>query len=127
MIGGLDHVAIPVGDMEAMLNFYRRLGFGVDESIAPNLYAVTFGANKINFHSPKLWQSGQFDLRGPTAQPGCGDFCFIWDGTAGELEALLESIEIIEGPVDRIGGRNQQGQSRYVRDPDGNLLEFMIY
>lgn len=127
MIGGLDHAAIPVADMEAMLSFYGQLGFGVDDALAPALYAVTFGANKINFHSPRLWQSGEFDLRGPSAEPGCGDFCFVWGGTESELERLLEGIDIIEGPVERVGGRNQRGQSRYVRDPDGNLLEFIIY
>jgi catechol 2,3-dioxygenase-like lactoylglutathione lyase family enzyme len=127
MISGLDHVAIPVADMEAMLNFYRQLGFGVDDTLAPVLYAVTFGANKINFHSPGLWQSGKFDLRGPAAKPGCGDFCFVWEGGESELEDLLKGDEIIEGPVERVGGRNQNGCSRYVRDPDGNLLEFIVY
>jgi catechol 2,3-dioxygenase-like lactoylglutathione lyase family enzyme len=35
--------------------------------------------------------------------------------------------EVIEGPVERQGGRRAAGTSVYVRDPDGNLLEFMIY
>ena len=35
--------------------------------------------------------------------------------------------KIIEGPVAREGGRRTVGSSVYVRDPDGNLLEFMIY
>ena len=38
--------------------------------------------------------------------------------------------EIIEGPVERMGGRNNgraKGTSLYMRDPDSNLLEFMIY
>ena len=37
---------------------------------------------------------------------------------------------VIEGPVVRGGGRNlgnDTGTSVYVRDPDQNLLEFMIY
>ncbi len=34
---------------------------------------------------------------------------------------------IIEGPVSRQGGRQKAATSVYVRDPDGNLLEFMIY
>jgi hypothetical protein len=29
--------------------------------------------------------------------------------------------------VDRHGGRRAPGSSVYVRDPDANLLEFMIY
>jgi catechol 2,3-dioxygenase-like lactoylglutathione lyase family enzyme len=35
--------------------------------------------------------------------------------------------EIEEGPVERHGGRRAAASSVYVRDPDGNLLEFMIY
>jgi catechol 2,3-dioxygenase-like lactoylglutathione lyase family enzyme len=35
--------------------------------------------------------------------------------------------KIVEGPVERQGGRKQAGISTYIRDPDGNLLEFMIY
>jgi catechol 2,3-dioxygenase-like lactoylglutathione lyase family enzyme len=32
-----------------------------------------------------------------------------------------------EGPIDRRGGRRTTGSSVYTRDPDGNLLEFIIY
>jgi catechol 2,3-dioxygenase-like lactoylglutathione lyase family enzyme len=35
--------------------------------------------------------------------------------------------KVIEGPGPRQGGRRKTGYSVYVRDPDGNLLEFMIY
>jgi catechol 2,3-dioxygenase-like lactoylglutathione lyase family enzyme len=35
--------------------------------------------------------------------------------------------KIEEGPVARQGGRKKAATSMYVRDPDGNLLEFMIY
>jgi catechol 2,3-dioxygenase-like lactoylglutathione lyase family enzyme len=66
------------------------------------------------------------------ALPGCGDFCFVWSGTVQQIEARIEgvgaSIEI--GPVDRIGGRDggrAKGKSVYTRDPDGNLLEFIVY
>jgi catechol 2,3-dioxygenase-like lactoylglutathione lyase family enzyme len=38
--------------------------------------------------------------------------------------------QIEEGPVERDGGRDggrAKGSSYYTRDPDGNLLEFIIY
>ena len=35
--------------------------------------------------------------------------------------------KIFEGPVPRQGGRRKSGSSVYVRDPDENLLEFIIY
>lgn len=128
----LDHVAIPVADMEPMLTFYRALGFSVDDEYAPLVYSVCQGDMKINLHGPKLWQSKKFDLRGPTAEPGCGDLCMVWSGTAEGVEQLLAGagVEIIEGPVKRVGGKDVGsaiGISRYCRDPEGNLLEFIVY
>ena len=131
-ITGIDHVAIPLGNVEAMLAFYTGLGFELDDSSAPHLYAVSLGDQKLNFHAPRLWQSGRFDLRGPNAEPGCGDFCFVW---AGGVEAAVRflgdrGIETIEGPVDRVGGRTggtSHGTSVYFRDPDQNLMELICY
>jgi catechol 2,3-dioxygenase-like lactoylglutathione lyase family enzyme len=73
-----------------------------------------------------------YALRGPTAVPGCGDFCFVWEGSIELLRAMLDQAgaKIIEGPVERMGGRHggrAKGTSFYVRDPDLNLLEFMVY
>ena len=128
-IAAFDHVAIPIADVDGMLRFYERLGFTVREVQPSMFYSVYFGDNKINFHSPKLWQSGKFALRGPTAQPGCGDFCFVWDGALSDLTAKLTelAVPVIEGPVAREGGTGHDGASTYIRDPDGNLLEFIVY
>jgi catechol 2,3-dioxygenase-like lactoylglutathione lyase family enzyme len=45
-----------------------------------------------------------------------------------ELYAVLDraGAAVIAGPVRRIGGRGQ-GMSLYTRDPDNNLLEFIVY
>ena len=89
---------------------------------------MAFGNNKINVH-PEGFVA---NLRGPTAVPGCGDICFVWEGgLASALEMLDRAgVPIIKGPVDRIGGRNAgtaNSVSVYVRDPDDNLVEFMCY
>jgi catechol 2,3-dioxygenase-like lactoylglutathione lyase family enzyme len=83
----------------------------------------------VNFHRPELWPRQGFTLRAPAAVPPCGDLCFVWDGSRESLGALLDDVgaAIEEGPVTRHGGRRTDGTSVYVRDPDGNLLEFMIY
>jgi catechol 2,3-dioxygenase-like lactoylglutathione lyase family enzyme len=129
-IRSFDHVAIPIQNTDAMLAFHRALGFGVQDR--GNAYSVFFGDNKINFHAPERWQSGKLTLRGPTAVPGCGDFCFVWEGSVDSLKETLNKAgaKIIEGPVQRQGGRQNgraNGTSFYFRDPDSNLLEFMIY
>ena len=115
---------------EAMVRFYRALGFRVNEG--DRICSVHCGDHKINFHRPELWQSGTFSLRAPEARPPCGDFCFVWEGSR---EALLKTLSdagaaVIEGPVERAGGRDggrARGTSWYVHDPDGNLLEFILY
>ena len=128
-IAALDHAAIPIDDVEAMLRFYADLGFDVREVQPPLFYSVVFGEHKINFHGPMAWRSTTFALRGPSAEPGCGDFCFVWDGTADELAETLAGLDlsIVEGPVPQVGGRGETGMSTYIRDPDGNLLEFIVY
>ena len=126
-VTGFDHLALPMQNTEAMLAFYRSLGFDIREGA--NAISVYVGNQMINFHRPTLWQSASFTLRAPAAKPPCGDLCFVWDGTAASLKAMLERVgaTIEVGPADRAGGRQKTGSSVYIRDPDGNLLEFMIY
>jgi catechol 2,3-dioxygenase-like lactoylglutathione lyase family enzyme len=83
----------------------------------------------INFHRPAHWQDAAFALRAAAAKPPCGDLCFVWEGTPDSLKAMLDRAGAtrVEGPVARQGGRQKAASSVYVRDPDGNLLEFMIY
>jgi catechol 2,3-dioxygenase-like lactoylglutathione lyase family enzyme len=136
-VTAFDHVAIPTAKPDEMLRFYRDLGFTVptpEEWHASNVpfFSIQFGDNKINVHAPSIWQNPAFTLRGPTAQPGCGDFCFVWSGTTAEVNAALAraGAPIEVGPVERVGGRDRgraKGMSVYTRDPDGNLLEFIVY
>ena len=109
-----------------MIGFYRSLGLTVDQN--PYLVQVHLGDQMINFHQPELWQ-GDFPLRAPAAVPPCGDLCVVWPGSAAALAEALRRADagIVEGPVERVGGRGLVASSVYVRDPDGNLLEFMIY
>ena len=126
-IRGFDHVAVPMQNTDAMIAFYRGLGLQLNETA--NAVSVYVGSQMINFHRPSRWQDPAFTLRAAAARPPCGDFCFVWEGTAGQLKAALDraGAKVELGPVDRPGGRRETGSSVYVRDPDGNLLEFMIY
>ena len=129
-ISSFDHVAVPMRNTEEMIAFYRALGLHVMETAGR--VSVHFGDQKINFHRPASWQrASSASLRAPAAIPPCGDFCFVWTGSEESLTAVLDraGAEII-GSGQRDGGRalgTMRGMSRYIRDPDGNLLEFMIY
>jgi catechol 2,3-dioxygenase-like lactoylglutathione lyase family enzyme len=126
-IRGFDHVSLPMQQTEAMVAFYRSLGLQVAEH--PHVVSVYAGNQMINLHRPETWQKKGFTLRAPAAIPPCGDLCFVWGGSPDSLGTLLDAAgaEVVEGPVAREGGRRADASSVYVRDPDGNLLEFMIY
>ncbi|HEX5140313.1 MAG TPA: VOC family protein [Dehalococcoidia bacterium] len=136
-IASFDHAVIPTSQPEEMIAFYKRLGFSVVNEDAwregrARMFAFAFGNSKINVHPPEVWQNKAFTLRGPGAVPGCGDFCFVWDGSIEDAKAMLQAAgaEVVEGPVPREGGRGggtTTGTSVYTRDPDQNLLEFIVY
>lgn len=132
-VTGFDHVAIPTDRPEEMIAFYGALGFEVPDAArwrecGVPFFAIQFGNQKINLHCPAMWQDPNFDLRGPTAAPGCGDFCFVWEGSREDLLATLQraGAEIVAGPAELLGARGK-GTSFYIRDPDANLLEFILY
>jgi len=132
-VASFDHVALPTARPEEMIAFYGALGFTVPDlekwrASGSPFFSIHFGNQKINVHAPGLWQRRDFTLRGPTAKPGCGDLCFVWEGGAELLRKTLAAAqaEIIAGPIELSGARGK-GVSVYVRDPDENLLEFIIY
>ncbi len=132
-VAGFDHVALPTSDADRFIEFYKKLGFSIiDEDEwrrgEARIFAIQIGNSKINVHP----QGMTANLRGVTASPGCGDLCFVWDGAVDEVVKMLADagVEIIQGPAPRKGGRDggqRFGTSVYVRDPDDNLLEFMVY
>ena len=62
------------------------------------------------------------------ARPGASDLCFAWPGSLDEALARLErhGVEVELGPLESEDARGV-GTSVNSRDPDENLLEFIIY
>src|SRR5262245_44805473 len=110
-VGGIDHVSLPMQHSDAMIVFYRVLGFDVVEHKA--VVSVYAGDQMINFHRPEVWSRSAFTLRAPAATPPCGDLCFVWTGDADALHARLTGAgaSIEEGPVERHGGRRETATS----------------
>ena len=129
----IDHLAMPTANAERLIEFYQRLGFYINDEDdwcagKAKIFSIQVGDSKINVH-PEGFTA---DLRGQTALPGCTDICFVWEGTAEECKGWLEDsgVEIIRGPGPRKGARSGgslPAVSLYARDPDDNLLEWMIY
>jgi catechol 2,3-dioxygenase-like lactoylglutathione lyase family enzyme len=130
---GIDHIAMPTADAERLIAFYKRLGFTINDEAEwragkARIFSIQIGDSKINVH-PEGFTAR---LRGPEAVPGCGDICFVWDGTVEACQKMLADagVEVIEGPGPRKGARAGgalPAVSLYARDPDQNLLEWMIY
>src|SRR5256885_13755759 len=59
-VSGFDHVALPMQNTDAMIAFYRGLGFQTSESA--NALSVYVGTQMINFHRPSLWQNQSFKI-----------------------------------------------------------------
>ena len=127
----IDHIAMPTANAEKLIEFYKRIGFTINDEEEwragqVNAFSIQVGDSKINVHPEGYTAS----LRGPTAVPGCADICFVWDGTADECKDMLEKagVEVISGPGPRRGAlKHRDAVSLYARDPDENLLEWMIY
>ena len=130
-IKGIDHWVIVAGDLERTLDFYRRLGFQIaweDRAGRPSMPTIRLSeAQKINVHPPD-WpeRPGYHGARRPAV--GGADFCLEWEGTVQQVLDLLESSGVAPevGPATRTCARGPS-TSIYVRDPDGNLVEFTVY
>lgn len=128
-IRGLDHVAITCADIEATLDFYKRV-LGAEthfedlwrEGKIP-VVLMQVGESRLSVHSA----AAPAKPHAHVPMPGSEDMCFRWDGPIEEAANLLDErgVEIILGPVARPAADGQAGQSVYFRDPDQNLVELL--
>jgi catechol 2,3-dioxygenase-like lactoylglutathione lyase family enzyme len=128
-IGGIDHVVVMTRDIERSITFYRDvLGGSLPFESAfrdgrINVVPVSLGGAVVNLQ--KLDDPAY--IVADNLHAGTVDVCFRW---TGNIESAVEfltgrGVAIIEGPVPRPAADGQWGQSVYIRDPDGNLLEFL--
>ncbi len=118
----LDHLVLTVASIEESCKFYSQFGM-TREVFAGGRVALKFGGQKINLHEV----GKEFEPKAQLPTAGSADLCFIVDDLQSTVEHLNTlKIEIIEGPIARTGACGAI-VSIYIRDPDGNLLEFSEY
>ena len=122
-----DHIVLAVADVERSLQWYRDV-----IGLAP-VRVDEWRAGKAPFPSVRVNEATIIDLvtaTGPLAGAGNVDhFCLVCDvGATSELVDWAEGagLRIIEGPDSRFGARGV-ATSIYVKDPDGNTVEFRHY
>ncbi len=122
MIKKIDHIVITTGNIDTCLGFYKKLGFEVKAQ--NDRYELFSGDFKINVHI----LGKELSPHAQNVQSGSADICFE---ISGDIDTYMQEFQqkgfIIElGTVPRNGVRGEM-KSCYLRDPDGNLLEFASY
>jgi catechol 2,3-dioxygenase-like lactoylglutathione lyase family enzyme len=119
-----DHCVIHVSDWERSNAFYQDV-LGAEVIAIGNKWVYRFGDVQLNLHAPGAIGTPVAKIPVP---PGGSDLCFEWIGSVEEAQHHLaqRGIAVEVGPVQRFGVRGA-GTSLYFRDPDGSLLEFIIY
>ncbi len=126
-VTGYDHVGVRVSDKARAIDFYGRLGFRVlaDEELEEHRaveLATPSGVRLNLIYNGAAREGGSnvlMDL--PDKWPGITHVAFVVPSLAELMRACeAEGIALTEGPLD-IGGRRR---ICFVRDPDGNVLEF---
>ena len=119
---GYDHVGIRVSDRVRALDFYARLGFALDPEFSDDGVAevVASDGTRINLIFNGVARANNVLLDEPVKWPGYTHGAFVVESLQAVIEwAAREGVRITEGPVD--WGRRL---TCFLRDPDGNVLEF---
>jgi catechol 2,3-dioxygenase-like lactoylglutathione lyase family enzyme len=121
---GIDHVGIRVTNRARALAFYQQLGFAIDPDFSNDGVAeiVNDAGLRINliFNGETRLDGKNVLLDLPNKWPGYTHAAFIVDRLDDLTDwASKNGIAITEGPVD--WGRRV---TCFIRDPDGNVLEF---
>lgn len=122
MFKRIDHFVITTNDIDACLTFYQKLGFV--SKCNYGRYALYQNGFKINVHV----LGNELFPHAKHVQVGSVDICIELAIDIYMFKEYLESkgFDIEEGIVSRNGFYGTM-ESIYIRDIDGNLLEFCHY
>lgn len=119
----LDHIVLPVADVDRSLGFYRDL---LQLSVERE---ADFRAGTRPFLSVRIGTSLIDLLPSGTQGRALDHICLAVEGLQGEdLVAWLRDhdVPVIRGPV-QVDGARGSGSAVYVTDPDGHTVELKSY
>ena len=120
-IHALDHIVLNVADVERSLAWYIDL-----VGMAP-VRVDEWRRGEVFFPSVRINESTIIDLLALAPSGANVDhLCVVVD--PADVEAIVndDRFTVIDGPDIRFGARGN-GRSVYVKDPDGNTVEFRSY
>lgn len=126
-IHGLDHIVLRTSCMAEMLHFYNGiLGCPVERELAPEIGLVQLRAGTALIDLVAVdSELGRAGGGPPTAANNNMDhFCLqLVPQAEEEISRYLASHGIEAGSFERRYGAQGYGNSVYLRDPDGNVVE----
>ena len=131
-IAAIDHWVLVVKDLEETFAFYRKLGLEAGWQDRPGGRGKRPIVRISDTQKLNLYVADRYEIESPTFAPGyatgSADFCLRWEGTVEEAQDFLQraGVPVLHKPAARSGAQGP-ATSLYVRDPDGNLIELMIY
>ncbi len=120
-VTGLDHLVVVTPDVERALEFYLGT-LGLDA-----VRVEEWRRGEVLFPSVRVDDATIIDLlHGERSGTNVDHFCLVI--APQDLDALAASgeFDVVGGPANLFGARGQ-GESVYVRDPDGNVVELRHY
>ena len=120
-IHALDHIVLNVADVERSLAWYIDL-----VGMAP-VRVDEWRRGEVFFPSVRVNEATIIDLLAVAPSGTNVDhLCVVVDPADIDAIAADERFTVIDGPGTRFGARGD-GRSVYVKDPDGNTVEFRSY
>jgi len=126
-VTGIDHVVLRTTHLDEMLDFYGTiLGCKVERALAPELGLVQLRAGNALIDLVTVdSELGRAGGGPPTAGNNNMDhFCLqVSPQPEEEISRYLASHGLEVGPFERRYGAQGYGNSLYLRDPEGNIVE----
>ena len=124
------HLAIPAGDLHDAIYFYCNiLGCtkGNSEIKPPDSWCdINFWGNELTLHASSCKQTGEqhnVDM-GNVSVPHFGVHLDATEFKSLKEKLLQENVEFVDKPYIRFEGDVLEQETMFIKDPNGNVLEF---